>query len=64
MTIEPVWPSPELEAEMISDYDTDTNAGCHIRALLCRVRELEKELRFMRSTLSSIRDICNSQLKT
>jgi len=48
----PVWPSPELEREMISTADRIVeicpngilgDASCHIRALLVRVRELESQ---------------------
>ena len=44
-----VWPSAELEAEMLADADRVNrglfvfNCACHIKALLARVRELERE---------------------
>lgn len=45
----PVWPDAELERQMISDAEspscnpngTDRDVACHVKALLCRVRELE-----------------------
>ncbi len=44
MIKEPTWPDEKLEAEMLADgkcWDFD----CHMKALLCRVRELERALR-------------------
>ena len=43
--LEPVWPGDVLEAEMLASAQTGWDAGCHIRSLLCRVRELERALR-------------------
>lgn len=48
-----IWPDEKLEHAMLSDAEhlersstsgsVDRNAACHIKALLCRVRDLEKD---------------------
>ncbi len=63
--IEPVWPDETLEKEMLLDGarmemygimafgdSVSHDANCHIKALLCRVRELEKECAELRMAIA------------
>jgi hypothetical protein len=53
--LDPVWPDADLEKQMLHDaylvgqaasgHFLDANAECHVKALLCRVRELERALK-------------------
>ena len=52
-----LWPDAKLEAEMIRDAEIwlDNDLSCHVKALLARVRELEKELAYLKSNSSELR---------
>jgi hypothetical protein len=60
-----IWPSAELEKQMIADADllasefeptsAGNDASCHIKALLCRIRELESSSKQLKDDLDSIR---------